>query len=274
MVPPPPWLDKLCGPLHREQLGELIARLCTESAWLAREQPGAVARADAVASLEWRLEERLAVVVAECYGLAPILAEEHFSHEHRWDTTGPGSRVRFVLDALDGSTSYARSSTRYATSLAILVDDQPTVGLVFVPASGLLYSALAGHGCYVGDQPLIRDTTTATRTAVVKTQWVDKEPELAAHVDQLTRHGYEVERMESTSLKLCWLAEGRRAGLVKWLSESRSVVHSWGTLAGLVVCREVGLLPHRFDGDRWDGHTGGLLVGDDQFLRDLGYLPV
>lgn len=230
-----------------------------------------------MASLEWQLEERLAAVVSKCYGPAPILAEEHFSHEQRvsheqhWDTTGSGSRVRFVLDALDGSASYARSSTRYATSLAILVDGQPAVGLVFVPASGLLYSALAGHGCYAGDQPLIRETATATRIAVVKKQWVDKEPELAANVDRLTRHGYEIERMESTSLKLCWLAEGRRAGLVKWLSESRSVVHSWGTLAGLVVCREMDIVPHRFDGDRWDGHAGGLLAGDRQFLQDLGY---
>ncbi len=224
-------------------------------------------------SLEWRLEERLAAAVSQCCGPAPILAEEHFSHEQRWDTTAPGSRVRFVLDALDGSASYARSSTRYATSLAILVDGQPTVGLVYVPASGLLYSALAGHGCYVGDQPLVRDPTTAARIAVVKKQWVDREPELAAHVGRLTREGYAVERMESTSLKLCWLAQGQRAGLVKWLSESRSIVHSWGTVAGLVVCREMGLVSHRFNGDRWDGHPGGLLIGDDQFLRDLGYPP-
>lgn len=224
-----------------------------------------------MASLEWRLEERLAAAVSKCYGPVPILAEEHFSHGQQWDLTQPGSRVRFVLDALDGSASYARSSTRYATSLAILVDGQPTVGLVFVPASGVLYSALAGHGSYVGDQPLVRETTVATRIAVVKTQWVDREPELAAHVAALTRHGYEVERMESTSLKLCWLAEGRRAGLVKWLSESRDVVHSWGTAAGLVVCREMGLVPYRFNGDRWDGHAGGLLVGDGRFLADLGY---
>jgi fructose-1,6-bisphosphatase/inositol monophosphatase family enzyme len=262
------WFDALPEPISAVAPREFLKEFCLLSAGLLERQAEVVADPGILSAIEWDLEQRLLELIREHFGPVQVLAEEYFGR-HGCEIPGTG-RVRFVLDPLDGSASYARSSERYASTLAISVDGEPAVALVFQPATRRLYSALAGHGCYVDDRLLTPGEATAPRIAVVKTQWVARERALAERVNRLVSRGYELERMESTSLKLCWIAERRRAGLVKWLSEVRGHVLDWGTLAGVLICGEVGATARRLDGGVWAGHRGGLVIGDDSYMQDIG----
>jgi myo-inositol-1(or 4)-monophosphatase len=267
-----PWLKALPESLPAPAVEEFVQQFCQRSETLLERQDEAVQRPAAVVAIEWDLEEQLLGLISEAFGPARVLAEEYFGR-HRREIRAAGP-LRFVLDPLDGSASYARSSPRFTTSLAISVDGYPTVALVFHPATHRLYSALAGHGCYLNDRRLTRGPELAPRIAVVKMQWAAREPVLAERMRRMIAHGYQLERMESTSLKLCWTAERRRAGLLKWLSYAHGQVLEWGTLAGVLICAEMGMTAHRMDGAVWAGHPGGLIIGDDRYLADIGSGPV
>lgn len=205
-------------------------------------------------------------LIGDAFGPCEILAEEYFSRFGRI-IKGEG-RLSLVLDPLDGSASYLRGSATYASTVAIRLDGRPIIGVIYEPARRRLFSALAGHGAWENDRLLDRSVTTGPRVVVVKVQHLGR-PSVARVVGRLESSGYVVERMESTSLKLCLLAMGSRHALVKWLAEENRVVQDWGTTAGLVVCAEVGLAPLDLDGAPWSGRGGGMMVCDVPCLRDL-----
>ncbi len=144
------------------------------------------------------------------------------------------------------------------------------LGVVYHAVVGEPYLSIRGGGAWLGNRRLSAASPTArTRTVSVKSGHGTK-PAFAMVVDRLRAAGYETERMESTALKLCWVATGRRAGIVKWLARPGGVLANWGTAAGVLMCEEVGVYPLRFDGARWAGAEGGLVVGDRQFEGDSG----
>lgn len=260
------WTEGVPGPLTSAVLREFLPEFQKLSTTLVSEQARLVADPAGLPELEWALEQRMIALVGRCFGTATILAEESFTRYGR--VTGSGDRLRVVIDPLDGSASYLRNSERFTATLAVYVDGRPVLALIHQPTRDALYSALAGQGCWLNGRPL-RPRPNLDRTVVVKKQWIAREPALGGVVRRLAARGYQLERMESTSLKLCWVAEGRRAGLVKWLSRTNDVVLEWGTTAGMILCAEVGLTGRRLDGTPWNGEGGGLLVGDPRCLADM-----
>ncbi len=64
-------------------------------------------------------------------------------------TTGHGSR-RWVLDPIDGTTNYIRGVPVWATLIALVVDDEPVLGLVSAPALSRRWWAAVGSGAWTG----------------------------------------------------------------------------------------------------------------------------
>ena len=62
-------------------------------------------------------------------------------------TAGAGPR-RWVLDPIDGTKSFVRGVPVWATLLALLVDDDPVLGVVSAPALGQRWWAARGHGAF------------------------------------------------------------------------------------------------------------------------------
>jgi 3'(2'), 5'-bisphosphate nucleotidase len=51
-----------------------------------------------------------------------------------------------LIDPLDGTKEYVAGSSEYTVNLAIIRDGEPVVGIVAVPAEGLIYRGRARHG--------------------------------------------------------------------------------------------------------------------------------
>ena len=54
--------------------------------------------------------------------------------------------VFVLIDPLDGTKEYIAGSGEYTVNLAIMRDGEPVVGIVAVPAEGLIYRGIATHG--------------------------------------------------------------------------------------------------------------------------------
>ncbi|KWW99370.1 histidinol phosphatase [Carbonactinospora thermoautotrophica] len=71
------------------------------------------------------------------------------------------SRRSWIIDPIDGTKNFVRGVPVWATLIALMVDDEPVVGLVSAPALGRRWWAAEGHGAWTG-----RSLSTATRCQV------------------------------------------------------------------------------------------------------------
>jgi histidinol-phosphatase len=63
--------------------------------------------------------------------------------------TGWGPR-RWVLDPIDGTKNFVRGVPVWATLIALMINEQPAVGVVSAPALGRRWWASLGSGAYAG----------------------------------------------------------------------------------------------------------------------------
>jgi histidinol-phosphatase len=79
-----------------------------------------------------------------------------------YEPTGHGSR-RWVVDPIDGTKNFVRGVPVWATLIALLVDDDPVVGVVSAPAINRRWWAARGTGAWTG-----RSLSSARRLSVSK----------------------------------------------------------------------------------------------------------
>ncbi|SDR86702.1 inositol monophosphatase family protein [Microlunatus soli] len=70
-------------------------------------------------------------------------------HGEEMDDTGWGPR-RWVIDPIDGTKNYVRGVPVWATLIALMIGDEPVVGVVSAPALGRRWWASRGGGAYAG----------------------------------------------------------------------------------------------------------------------------
>jgi fructose-1,6-bisphosphatase/inositol monophosphatase family enzyme len=140
-----------------------------------------------------------------------------------------------VLDPVDGSTNAHRRIPYYATSVCILDDRGPRVGLVANLATGDRYEAVRGSGAARNGRPVRPSGASAVGRSVVG---ISGYP---------TRHlGWaQFRAFGAASLELCAVAEGV---LDAYLQVGREHLYGWDYLAGLLVCREAGAVVCDADG--------------------------
>lgn len=61
----------------------------------------------------------------------------------------------FIIDPIDGTRSFADGSRTWAHSVAVVHQGRVTVGAVYLPMRGLLYSAARGEGATLNGEPLV-----------------------------------------------------------------------------------------------------------------------
>jgi myo-inositol-1(or 4)-monophosphatase len=242
----------------------LLARLSHWGELLVDRQPALMGDGAALTAFEFELENDLIDLLRSQFGDVSVLAEETF---HRTgQAVGTPGPLRLVLDPVDGSRSYADGSGIYAITLAAFLDDRPLFGIVHHPVDQITYAAARGRGAYRGTQRL-KPSHTAPRRVAIRQRGMTAPVADAAEL--LSARGYVIEGMACTSLKLCWIADGRIAGVVKPVTERNGILSTWGLTAGQLVAEETGYLVTALDGSPWRWQPGEVAIGDAGFRSAL-----
>jgi myo-inositol-1(or 4)-monophosphatase len=164
--------------------------------------------------------------------------------------TGHGaSPLLAVIDPVDGSTNAYRRVPFYSTSICVLDEEGPRVGLVQNHANGDRYAAVRGDGADKGGEALAPSGCEALGDAIVGISGYPMEyPGWA-----------QFRALGAASLEVCAVAEGV---LDAYTVAGRSTLYGWDYLAGLLVCREAGAAEAE-----WDGRD--LVVRDGSSRRPL-----
>lgn len=136
----------------------------------------------------------------------PILSEESPAAE----VAGRRNWHRFwLVDPLDGTKEFIKRNGEFTVNIALIDGHEAVLGVVFAPAIGVEYSAVAGQGAFRSGGDGVLQAIAVRREAPATLRVVGSRshpnPELAAYLARLEPH--ELKPMGS-SLKICLVADG------------------------------------------------------------------
>lgn len=170
-------------------------------------------RHDVKAAADRASEERMLDVIRESHPGHAVYAEES------GDVSTAGD-YRWVVDPLDGTNNFVSGLPSFATAAAVLDNEGPVVGCVYVPVSDDLYVARRGEGVRHDGDTVRADAEVPTEKATVafvighdvkRDGRLDEAARMQAALDDATKRV-----VESWSPCVHWgaLARGRLDGIV------------------------------------------------------------
>jgi myo-inositol-1(or 4)-monophosphatase len=166
----------------------------------------------------------------------------------------------WVIDPLDGTTSYVHGYPCYSVSVALLHEGAPVVAAVYNAASGEMNAAARGAGATLDNRPLrVTDASEIEHSLLVTgfpyDRGVTLDRQLAVFT-RLVRRVHGIRRDGSAAIDCCHVAAGRADGFWEF------ALKPWDTAAGALIAMEAGALVTDFAGHPWTPHTTDTLVAN------------
>ncbi len=143
----------------------------------------------------------------------------------------------FVIDPIDGTTNFIKGWNESVTSIGLLRDGAPYIGVIYDPYSDLLYYAEKDQGAYLNGER-IHTSEDALEDTIIIMGTSPYYPELSDRCFVLgreaVRHGIDIRRGGSAATDLCRLSSGQ-AGMFFELK-----LGLWDYAAGAAILLEAG----------------------------------
>ena len=173
-----------------------------------------------------------------------ILAEESGAHAGVLRDDGSHNGRSWVIDPLDGTVNYANGIPYYCISIGLVVDDRPSVGVIFDPARDDLYTATADGPATLDGSP-VRASTKETLSdyvvslAVIGRGGLLRERRIAPLI-RIHR------RMGSAALALAYVGNGRFDAFVQ-----NGGLSPWDVAAAGLIAERAGAVVTNLEGGPW-----------------------
>ncbi|MBZ3904289.1 MULTISPECIES: inositol monophosphatase family protein [Streptomyces] len=187
---------------------------------------------DVVTEMDIASEKLITGLLAERRPHDGVLGEEGASVE---GTSG----VQWVIDPLDGTVNYLYGLPSWAVSIAVRVDGETVVGVVYAPERGETFRAVLGEGAYLDDRPARVRPAPELGLALVGTGFGYRAERRAKQADVLRAlipEVRDIRRGGSAAIDLCDVAVGRLDAYYE------RGLNAWDYAAGDLVAREAGAL--------------------------------
>ena len=190
-----------------------------------------------------------------------ILAEEGTSQPSK-------SGYSWVLDPLDGTTSFAHRFPQFSISLA-LVDEKetPVVGIVFAPLLEYYFEAFQGGGARKNGWLISVSGHQALEGSLLGTGFPYDRRERMDTILHRTRtilnHVHDVRRTGTAALDLCYVAAGELDGYYE------DGLKAWDVAAAMLIVKEAGGSIRTFKNEEAAIHSGDFLAGSDQLVTEM-----
>jgi myo-inositol-1(or 4)-monophosphatase len=149
-----------------------------------------------------------------------------------------GSRLRWIIDPLDGTTNYAHGFPWFCVSIALEMDGLVQLGLVYHPILDEMFSAVRGHGAELNGERICVSSRSSLESCLLATGFpYDRTAGNENNFDNFLRFQLEaraIRRAGSAALDLAYVAAGRFDGY--WECK----LNPWDTAAGELLVEEAG----------------------------------
>jgi len=220
-------------------------------------------RIDLVTEVDLEVEQTFRALVLDRFPTHVVLGEETSA-----SSPAPAGGWRWIIDPLDGTTNFAHGLALFCVSIALEVNGQIEVGVVFDPVADELFVAERGHGARLNGRPLRVSSTDDLVDALLATGFPYSVGEdrrgLVEVFGAFLGEAQAVRRLGSAALDLCYVAAGRLDGY--W--EAR--IHPWDIAAGALIVQEAGGAATGLDGAPFDPFAGHVLASNGRIHGAMG----
>lgn len=141
---------------------------------------------------------------------------DHDIYGEETGRSGPGSGACWVIDPIDGTTSFVHGLPFYSVSIAFQKDDQTRIGAVYAPVLDELFFAEKSCGAFLNGRPIRVSKTdrlihalVATGFACIRAGWSRNN---LTYLNRILPRIRDIRRTGSAALDLCYVACGRFDG--------------------------------------------------------------
>ncbi|ESL08563.1 myo-inositol-1(or 4)-monophosphatase 1 [Trypanosoma rangeli SC58] len=196
---------------------------------------------DLVTQYDKQCEEEVVAILRAGTPYYDILSEETHASVELSD------KPTWIVDPIDGTTSFIHGLFDCSVSIALVVDKEPVLGVVSAPRLHEVYSAARGRGAYCNGQRIhVSDTRTLQEAVVLLHVTVNRtEPAVKSYISMqkelasIPVRG--VRNYGSAALDMCFVAGGR-AELYFEVG-----TYAWDIAAATIIVREAGGVVHNID---------------------------
>jgi myo-inositol-1(or 4)-monophosphatase len=149
-------------------------------------------------------------------------------------------RCTWVVDPIDGTSSFVKGIAEFAVLVGLVCDGRPVLGVVHNPATGETYHAAAGRGAFRNGEPVRVSGAPppGVRPRLAGSRWDVARGPLAPLAD-----AWELVPLGSTAYKMVKVADGTADG---YLAHGRKA--EWDVCAPGIIVVEAGGTITRLDG--------------------------
>ncbi len=232
---------------------------------------------DLVTEADVESGRRVVAVIREAFPGDGLLVEEPEMLLAWGDEAGAGalqgtSDVTWVIDPLDGTTSFVHTYPFFSVSVAArreLPDGNHELlaGVVYNPATDELFAASAGGGAMLGGEPIrVSNAPDIAHSLLGSGFPYDRGEPLAREIAilvEVMKTAHDVRRDGSAALDLCMVACGRTDGY--WELSMKP----WDLSAGALILREAGGRLTDLRGNEWQAPEPDVIASNGLIHDEL-----
>lgn len=148
------------------------------------------------------------------------------------------SQYQWIVDPLDGTVNYAHGFPFFCVSIALEIDGQRSVGVVYDPNRDELFSAVKGSGAFLNGTAIHSSPVAELGGRAMLATGFPYDTQGALEALEVFRRflglGLPVRRPGAAALDLCYVACGRIDGFFEYK------LNAWDCAAALLIIEEAG----------------------------------
>ncbi len=199
--------------------------------------------------------------------LHSMFPDDRIVGEELEDEPGGDTDRAWYIDPIDGTLNFSRDLPMFCVSIALQVDRQSVVGVIYDPRRDELFSAERGEGAHLDGEPIRVSEESSLGDAVLVTGFPrsleETEVDNLINFTQLTRASQGVRRLGSAALDLAYVATGRLDGFWEYH------LNPWDTAAGYLLVQEAGGVVTDARGESYSAHEASTLATNPHLHEEL-----
>ena len=221
---------------------------------------------DLVTEADLAAENRVLEIMGRNFPRDNILSEEAGRRDE-------ASHRTWLIDPLDGTTNFAHRFPFFAVSIALEIEREVVLGVVYNPYMDELFEAVKGEGAYLNGDRLQVSRTLLLKESLLATGFpydIHERPEgVVGLLEKMIVRAQGVRRLGSAALDLCYVAAGSLDGF--WEEDLKP----WDTAAGDIILREAGGRLTNFEGEPYTPYSASVVASNGlihkEMVRVIGY---
>jgi len=223
---------------------------------------------DLVTETDQKVEELLIKGLSAQFPDHKFIGEESAASGQKVELTNAPT---WIIDPIDGTTNFVHRLPFIGICIALYVEKQPRIGIVFNPILDELYSARAGQGAFKNGFPIhVSGTTGITSAVVMSTIGSCREEFLVQNFlnnfrSMMSSGGAQGHRsLGSAAINMCYIACGGADAYLEY------GLHCWDVAASALIVKEAGGVNIDPSGGQFDIMARRILcAGSEQLARSI-----